>query len=437
MTTITFPLSRIEGHARVIIETHNGDVISAHFQAMELRGFEHLVQGTPAEQMPVIVPRICGVCSTAHHLAAVEALEDVFEVYPPPLALQIRELMLIGQLIQNQATSLFVFTMPDRLGLTSIFEQAEDEHSEKIRRKIACQALQVRKVGTDLISLAGGQFIHPIKAVIGGVTSGITSDEAAKMQAQLEQALPLACDLFDTYWDLSLALGERLGTWGDDSPTYYIAAIGDSEHNYDSDVIHVMNPEGVICDSFLPRDFRNHLNYEDTDYSYAGCTSYQGEIIRANSLARVNMGDKATTPLANQYLKRFRDAFGKPAHAIMLFDLARGIELVYALERALVILEDPLDDEDTDLPYTLRDGDGYGLVEAPRGPLIHHYHIERGLVTQAEFIIPTVHNVLAIERALRVAAERYISPEKVDLELERAVGRVVRSFDPCIACATH
>jgi F420-non-reducing hydrogenase large subunit len=345
--------------------------------------------------------------------------------------------MLIGQLIQNQATSLFVFTMPDRLGLTSIFEQAEDEHSEKIRRKIACQALQVRKAGTDLISLAGGQFIHPIKAVIGGVTSGITSDEAAKMQAQLEQALPLACDLFDTYWDLSLALGERLGTWGDDSPAYYIAAIGDSEHNYDSDVIHVMNPEGFICDSFLPRDFRNHLTYEDTDYSYAGCTSYQGEIIRANSLARVNMGDKATTPLANQYLNRFRDAFGKPAHAIMLFDLARGIELVYALERALVILDESLDDEDTDIPYTLRDGDGYGLVEAPRGPLIHHYHIERGLVTQAEFIIPTVHNVLAIERALRVAAERYISPEKVDLELERAVGRVVRSFDPCIACATH
>ena len=102
-----------------------------------------------------------------------------------------------------------------------------------------------------------------------------------------------------------------------------------------------------------------------------------------------------------------------------------------------MILEDPLDDEDTDIPYMVRDGDGYGLVEAPRGPLIPHYHIEKGLVTQAEFIIPTVHNVLAIERALRVAAERYISPEKIDLELERAVGRVVRSFDPCIACATH
>ena len=108
VTTLTFPLSRIEGHARVVIETRNREVLSAHFQAMELRGFEYWVQGTPAEQMPVIVPRICGVCSTAHHLAAVQALEDAYGVKPPPLAIKIRELMILGQLIQNQATSLFV-----------------------------------------------------------------------------------------------------------------------------------------------------------------------------------------------------------------------------------------------------------------------------------------------------------------------------------------
>jgi F420-non-reducing hydrogenase large subunit len=437
MTTLTFPLSRIEGHARVEIETQGGEVISAHFQAMELRGFEQLVQGTPAEQMPLIVPRICGVCSTAHHLAAVEALEDAYKVSPPPLALQIRELMLIGQLIQNQATSLFVFTLPDRLGLTGIFEQTMDEHSEEMRVKIAGKALQIRKAGTDLITLAGGQFIHPIKAVVGGVTSGIGNEDAADMQKQLETVLPMACDLFDTYWELSCALSAKLSDWGDDTPAFYIAALGDSDHNYDSNVIRVMNPEGVICDSFSARDFQRHLTYKDTDYSYAGYTSYQGEIIRANSLARVNMADRANTPLAEKYLTHFRESFGKPAHAILLFDLARGIELVYALERALVLLNAPLDYEDTDVAYTPRDGDGYGLVEAPRGPLIHHYHIENGLVTQAEFVIPTVHNVLAIEQALRVEAERYISPEKVDMELEHAVGRVVRAFDPCIACATH
>ncbi len=437
MTTLTFPLSRIEGHAQVVIETRDGEVHSAHFKAMELRGFEYFLQGTPAEEMPVIVPRICGVCSTAHHLAAVGALEDAYQVTPPPLAIKIRELMYLGQLIQNQATSLFVFTMPDRLGLTSLFEHAADAHSEEVRAEIAGRALTVRKAGTDLITLAGGQFIHPIKAVVGGVTSGIRPEAAAEMHTQLEETLPLACELYDHYWAASLAMGERLGTWGDDSPAHYIAAIGGRSDNYYSDVIRVMSPDGVICDSFHPRDFRDYLTFEDTDYSYAGRTSYKGELIRANSLARVNMGEPAGTARTDQHLRRFRETFGRPAHAIMLFDLARGVELVYSLERALAILEEPLDDEDTDVAYTPRDGDGYGLVEAPRGPLIHHYHIEKGLITQAEFIIPTVHNVRAIERALRVAAERYINADRVDMELERAVGRVVRAFDPCIACATH
>lgn len=437
MPTLTFPLSRIEGHAQVVIEVQGGEVVSAHFEAMEFRGFEYFVQGVPAEQMPVIVPRICGVCSTAHHVAGVKALEDAYGVTPPPLALKIRELLLLGQIIQNQATSLFIFTMPDRLGLASIFQLDEGAGSEQVRAGIATRALQVRKAGTDLIITAGGQFIHPVKAVVGGVTSGIGPEQAAAMRAELVETLPVACELFDGYWEMSLAMGERIGTWGDDAPACYIAAVADCRPNYYGDVIRVMCPDGVVRDSFPARDFRAYLTYQETDYSYAGQTSYGGEVMRANSLARINMTRCMGTPRADEYLTRFHEAFGQPAHAIMLFDLARGIELVYGLERAMEILAEPLDQEDTAVPYTPRDGEGYGLVEAPRGPLIHHYRIERGLIAQAEFIIPTVHNALAIERALRVAAKRYVTAEQVNMELERAVGRVVRAFDPCIACATH
>ena len=98
MTTLRFPLSRIEGHARVEMEVQDGQVVTAQFQAIEMRGFRYFMLGTPAEQMPVIVPRICGVCSTAHHVASVKALEDVFEVTPPKLASDIRELLLLRQL---------------------------------------------------------------------------------------------------------------------------------------------------------------------------------------------------------------------------------------------------------------------------------------------------------------------------------------------------
>jgi coenzyme F420-reducing hydrogenase alpha subunit len=323
------------------------------------------------------------------------------------------------------------------MGLSSIFEDADDKVTERTQGTIVARALQVRKSGTDLISLAGGQFIHPVKAVVGGVTSGINPKAAAEMREQLQAALPMANELIDTYWDLSIGMRDRIGNWGDDTPTYYIAAIGDREHNFYSDQIRVLAPDGEICDSFSARDYRDYLTFEETDYSYAGYTTYKGETIRANSLARVNMGERAGLSQTDHYLGKFREAFGKPAHAILLYDLARGIELTYGIERALALLEEDLDNEDTDVPYTPRDGDGYGLVEAPRGPLIHHYQIENNLISKANFVIPTVHNVLAIENALRVAGERYISADRVDMELEQAVGRVVRAFDPCIACATH
>lgn len=436
-TTLTFPLSRIEGHARVEIEVQDGKVLSTRFQAMEKRGFHLFVQGVPAEQMPVIVPRICGVCSTAHHVASVKALEDAYGVQPPPLADKIRSLLLLGQLIQNQATSLFIFTMPDRLEVDSLFHISVDEADQETQFNIARRALLLRQLGTDLITLAGGQFIHPVKAVVGGISSGIEPERAVPFRQRLQELLPPACELFDFYWEISLRMKERIGTWGDDQPANYITSTSPELPNYNSSSIRVMTPAGECCQEFSARAFREILQFEETDYSYAGRTSYQGEVMRANSLARANMSTSLGTPKADGYLRRLRTEFGHPAHPILLFDLCRGIELVYAIERAADILADPLDEEDTDVPYTPKDGEGFGLVEAPRGPLIHHYIIEGGKIKLGEFIIPTVHNMLAIERALRVAAERYISAEAVNMELERAVGRVVRAFDPCIACATH
>ncbi|RJQ40726.1 MAG: Ni/Fe hydrogenase subunit alpha [Anaerolineaceae bacterium] len=437
MTTLTFPLSRIEGHARVEIEVQHGKVISTRFKATEMRGFEIFVQGIPAEQMPVIVPRICGVCSTAHHVAAVKTLEDAYGVTPPPLASKIRSLLLLGQLLQNQATSLFIFTMPDRVDADSLFEMDDTGLNKTMHFELARRALKIRELGTDLITLAGGQFIHPVRAVVGGVNAGIPAERAEVMLKRLQEALPMACELFDAYWELTLRMKDRIGSWGDDQPAYYITSTGKVRPDFNSHEIRVMNPAGECCEIFSPRSFREVLEFKESEYSYAGKTSYKGGVMRANSLARANLTAHMGTKVANGYLHRLRIEFGTPAHPIMLFDLGRGIELVYAIERAAQMLAQPLDGEDTDVPYTPRDGEGYGLVEAPRGPLIHHYVIENGKIAKAEFVIPTVHNMLSVERALKVAAERYITGDTVNLELERAVGRVVRAFDPCIACATH
>jgi F420-non-reducing hydrogenase large subunit len=437
MATLTFPLSRIEGHAQVVIELDGERVQSAHFQATELRGFHHFVLGVPAADVPVIVPRICGVCSTAHHLAAVEALEDAYGVTPPPAAQRIRQLCMLGQLVQNQATSLFYFTLPDRLGRSSLLRAgASDAGAEPARSHLAMRAARVRKAGTELIRAAGGQFIHPVRAVVGGVSGPMDPDLAAAAAGRLRDALPEACDLFDAYWELSCSLRDRVGSWGDDAPSYYLAAIGPVEPDFTGDRLRVLDEDGVPCASFPARELARELTYEETDYSYAGRSTYRGAVIRANSLARVNLVDRFGTPRADEYLGRFREAFGRPAHAILLYDLARGIELVYGIERALVLLAEP-SERPLGVPHEPRDAEGHGLVEAPRGPLVHRYRIEGGRVVDAEFIIPTVHNVAGIERALMVAATRHIEGGRVLLSIEEAVGRVVRAFDPCIACATH
>jgi len=436
MTTLTYPLSRIEGHARVVIDIHDNEVFRADFQAMEMRGFSHYVRGIPAEQVTVIVPRICGVCSTAHQVASVKALEDTFGITPPPLAEDIREVLLLGQLIQNQATSLFIFTMPDRANASSLFELSQTESERAREFSLAQMALRIRKIGTDLITLAGGQFIHPIKAVIGGVTSGIQREKADQMILTIDELLPVAAEMVDIYWDLSMEMGDRIGSWGDDEPTHYLASTGANDYRLNSRRLRVMLPDGSEAASFAPQEFENYLKITESEYSYAGISSYMGQIVRANSLARINLSESLSTPKADAYLKRFVQTFGKPAHAIMFFDLCRGIELVYALEKARQMLECDLEHGETEIGYAPKDGTGFGLVEAPRGPLIHRYEVENGLIKNADFIIPTVHNMLAIRRALTVVAKRYVSEDGISSELERAVGRVVRAFDPCIACAT-
>lgn len=435
-TTIQFPISRIEGHAKVVVDIDHGKVRNARFLAQEYRGFEQFLQGMPADQMPVIVPRVCGVCSTSHHIAAVEALEDAYGITPPPIAEKIRHLMMVGQLVQNQATSLFFFTMPDKLQASSIFG-ADEKAGKDALGSISKKAMAVRKIGTELISVAGGQFIHPVKAVVGGVVSGIEKDAAKVMREKIKEALPLACSLFDEYWQLTQKMAQSVGRWEGDDPFYYMVAVDKNDPTLPVDHITMQKSDGSETVTFSPAEYKKFLQFHSVQDSYSSKTSFNDLPIRANSLARMNLADSIGTPIAEGYLERFRVEFGNPAHQILLFDLCRGIELINGLERADRILSEDLSEGEMNVTVEPRDGCGFGLVEAPRGPLIHHYQIENGLVVRAAFVIPTVHNNFSIERALTTMAKKYVHEDRIDLGLDQAMGWVVRAFDPCIACATH
>ena len=129
-----------------------------------------------------------------------------------------------------------------------------------------------KSAGTDLMTLAGGQFILPIEAVAGGMSSGIPPGAAAEMRVQLEEALPLACALFDRYREMPVAMQDRIGTWGDDASTHYIPTVEYRRPNYYGDQIRVMGADGAVLDSFPVRDYRDYLTEEDTDYMTAQAT---------------------------------------------------------------------------------------------------------------------------------------------------------------------
>ena len=210
----------------------------------------------------------------------------------------------------------------------------------------------------------------------------------------MKTTLPIACELFDSYWTRLLEMGDRIGTRGDDGPAYYISAGGKDRPDFASGVVQFMNPDGTDGGAFSASEFLGRLTHRETDYSYAGKTSYKGQVIRANSLARINMFERMGTPLAEKYLKRFQSDFGRPTHQLLLYDLARGIKLV---------------------SMPLNGPSGYW--KNPWSPLKRPFPTRSG--TEKD---------MATERALKVAAQRYISPKKVDMELEHAVGREV----PCV-----
>ncbi len=220
---------------------------------MEKRGFNLMVQGVPAEQMPVIVPRICGVCSTAHHVAAVKALEDAYGVTPPTAGgRRIRELLLLGQMIQNQATSLFIFTMPDRLGVDSIFHVSEEEASTRlpVQHRPARAADPPAGHRPDH---PGRRAVHPPGQGRGGRRSAAASTPQKllnSMTADCWRLLPAACELVEFYWEISMRMNERIGTWGDDQPAYYITSTErDMPATMTQRPIRVMTPRGRV----LPR----------------------------------------------------------------------------------------------------------------------------------------------------------------------------------------
>ena len=442
------PVTRIEGHARIAIHLDGeGNVADSRVHVMAMRGFEKFIEGRPAEEVPRIVSRICGICPWQHHMASNKAVDGCFGATVPPAGRKLRELMQVMAHINDKVLHFFFLAAPDFvIGSDADYTVRNVIGIARKVPELAKRVVKIRYRGQMMIEKFAGKVIHPVAVVPGGFSKPMTESERQEMLDGSREQLEFAKfaiefakkEIFSKLTPESLGLGQiATGFLGTVSPD-------DGSLNIHDGILRLMKPDGSTRE-FSYAEYADFIgehvetwSYGKFPYARAWNEGFSMDlaapkgIYRANCLARINVADHMSTPLAQAELEEFRSHFGRPAQSTMLYHWARLIELLYACERVVELLEDPeITDPHVREEVVPRKGRGVGCVEAPRGTLIHDYSTdEDGCILQANLIVGTTHNLAPINMSVRQAAESLIHHGKVDESILNRVEMAVRAYDP-------
>ncbi len=441
------PITRIEGHASIGIQLDDsGNVENARMNIMSLRGFEKFIEGKPAEEVPRIVSRICGICPWMHHMASNKAVDRCFGVTPPPAGRKLRELMQTIAHAEDKLLHFFFLAAADFvIGPDADYAVRNVIGIAKANPELAQKVVQMRYKAKMVLEKFAGKAIHPIAGVTGGFSKPMLEEERREILATMHELLDFALftmdfakeKVFPPYLDTIQTLGVI--------NTGFIGTVDDAGalNLYDGR-IRVMKPDGSYTD-FDVQHYADYIGEHVESYSYSKMpyARFWDEgfsldledpkgIYRANTLARLNVADKMATPRAQAELEEFREHFGRPAQATLLYHWARLIEEVYACEHAIELLQDPeITDTNIRTPAEPQAGTGVGSVEAPRGTLIHDYSTDdNGLITRANMIVGTTHNIGPMNMSVNQAARMLIHAGQVDEGILNRIEMAVRAYDP-------
>ena len=453
------PITRLEGHGKIEIFLDDaGEVERAYFQVPELRGFEKFVEGRPVEEMPQITSRICGVCPTAHHMAATKALDELYHVVVPETAKKIRELVYCAFMVEDHSLHFYYLGGPDFvLGPDAPAAQRNILGViERVGIQTAKEIIAMRRRLRSLIALVGGKAIHPVFGLPGGVARRFTPEMQGEFQAVAEDAVAFARSTLRLFDTLVLEKREYLDLITSDDyshRTFYMGLVdGANRVNFYDGQIRVVTPEGKQWKKFPAQDYASVIAEHVEPWSYAKFCylkplGWKGfvdgddtSLYSVAPLARLNASVGMTTPLAQQEYERFFATLGgKPVHATLANHWARLIEMLYAAERMREFAADnQLLDPDYRAIPTAIPTEGVGVVEAPRGTLIHHYQTdERGIVQHANLIVATQNNAARMAMSVEKAARALIHRGQVSEGILNRIEMAFRAYDPCNACATH
>jgi NAD-reducing hydrogenase large subunit len=441
------PVTRIEGHAKVTIHIkEDGNVERAYLHVNEFRGFEKFCEGRMYFEMPSITPRICGICPVSHHLASAKACDALVGAEPPRPAKLLRELMHMGQIIQSHGMHFFELAGPDLLlGFDSDPATRNVVGLIQANPALALKAVAVRKYGQEIIKTLGGRKIHPNFAVPGGVNKALTAADRESILAGYDESIATL------QLGLSIMKGWAAANKDDIDkfavfPTGYFGMVTPkgSLELYDGE-FRLIDQTGNLLEQFPGKNYLDYIGEHVEDWSYLKFPYYKklgfpNGVYRVGPLGRLNVADRIDTPLANEEFKIFKGlSGGKPVENTLYYHYARLIEALFATERVKVLLDDP-DIMSNDILNTKQQwtGVGVGLIEAPRGSLIHHYWVrENGQIERVNLIVSTGHNNWAMSNAVDSVAKTYINGQTVREGLLNRVEAAVRAYDPCLSCSTH
>jgi F420-non-reducing hydrogenase large subunit len=453
------PITRLEGHGKIeIFLDDKGEVERAFLQVPELRGFEQFAVGRPVEELPRITPRICGVCPTAHHMASTKTVDAVFHVEPTPTARKLRELIYNTFMMEDHTLHFFFLGGPDFI----VGPQAPAAERNilgvigKVGLEVGGKVIRVRRECRDIMNYLCGKVIHPVCGLPGGVSKGLDEEHRVQFLETAKFAVEFAQFALQAFDDIVLKNKEYVDVVVGDAykmETYYMGLVDkDNKVSFYDGEIRVVDTEGKEFAKFKPKDYLDHIAEHVEPWSYIkfpflkkiGWKGFvEGKdtsIYRVAPLARLNASNGMATPLAQEHYERmYKTLGGKPVHNTLAFHWARLIEALQAAEAMVQLLEDKsiTDTNIRNIPTETPD-EGVGIVEAPRGVLIHHYKTDaRGIVEEANLIVATIHNSAAITMSVEKAAKAFIKGRNISEGLLNMAEMAFRPYDPCHGCGTH
>lgn len=443
------PVTRVEGHGKVTIHLdENNQVDEARLHIVEFRGFERFIRGRLLWEVPVIVQRLCGICPVSHHLAAAKAMDQIVGVdVLPPTAEKMRRLMHYGQVMQSHVLHFFHLSAPDLLfGFGAPAEKRNIFEVIRENPTLGLRAVKMRKFGQEIIEATAGKKIHGTGAIPGGINRNLDIATRDRLLAEIDDMLAWSQDalaLARGYVEDHRALVEDFGSF----PSSHMGLVRDGDGALDlyHGRLRALDPSGKpIFDMLDYNDYHKVLVEDVRSWSYMKFPFIRAlgpdhGWYRVGPLARLNVASFIDTPLANDAHGALRAFSGGMNHSTLANHWARMIEVVHCVEKIRELLHDP-DLQGTDLVAKgERRFEGIGVIEAPRGNLIHHYKVdENDQVTYCNLIVSTTHNNEGMNRAVKDVAVKHLSGQpKITEGLLNHVEVAIRAYDPCLSCATH